>query len=181
MRRQSFKIIPMTRSHRKACDAIVAGSEPWKTLGEELDLLPYIAAKQAYVCMAGGVPAGFVIFTPDPVFARGGYLRAIAVAPDMRKLGIGKALLSFAEERTARKASNLYLCASSFNRSAQRFYENLGYTKVGTIPGLIREDASEYIYWKQLHAVRPKSLLRSRIPLKMARKSKNFFTTDYQK
>ena len=149
MRKALFKIVPLTRSHRKACDNIVAGSEPWKSLGEGLDFTPHIAARHTFVCMVNDIPAGFVIFTPDPVFARGGYLRALAVAPDMRRLGLGKALLSFAEERTARKAPNLYLCASSFNRQAQAFYTSCGYSKVGAIPNLIRDGVSEYIYRKQ--------------------------------
>lgn len=150
MRNAVFKIVPLTSSHRKACDVIVAGSEPWKSLGEGLDFTPHIAARHAFVCMVGNDPAGFVIFTPEPVFARGGYLRALAVAPDMRRLGLGKALLSFAEERIARKAANLYLCVSSFNRQAQAFYTSRGYAKVGAIPDLIQCGASEFIYRKQL-------------------------------
>jgi ribosomal protein S18 acetylase RimI-like enzyme len=94
--------------------------------------------------------AGFVLFTPEPVFARGGYLRAIAVAPEARNQGVGKALLRFAEQETARLAPNLYLCVSSFNRKAGAFYRHFGYKKIGTIPGLIVPGASELILWKQL-------------------------------
>jgi ribosomal protein S18 acetylase RimI-like enzyme len=68
----------------------------------------------------------------------------------MRRLGIGRKLMSFAENRTARLAPNFYLCVSSFNRQAQAFYRDLGYSRVGKIPGLISPDASEYIFWKSL-------------------------------
>jgi ribosomal protein S18 acetylase RimI-like enzyme len=102
--------------------------------------------------------AGFVIFTPLPVFARGGYLRAIAVAPDRRRKSIGRKLLSFAERETARHAGHLYLCVSSFNRQAQAFYRKCGYRKVGAVPGLIKPGISEHIYWKRLRkqSSRPK-------------------------
>jgi ribosomal protein S18 acetylase RimI-like enzyme len=150
MQRPSLKIVAMTRSHLPACRRIVARSEPWKTLGEDVDFAPAIAGRQAYVCLRDGQVAGFVVFTPGPVFARGGYLRAIGVAPDMRRNGVGGALLAFAEAATARRARHLYLCASSFNRGAQAFYRKSGYIRVGRILGLIREDAAEIIYWKRL-------------------------------
>ncbi len=149
MRNGALSIVPMKRSHISACNAIVAVSEPWKTLRERIDFLKYILLKQAYACLSGGGPAGFIIFTPDPVFARGGYIRAIGVAPAMRRKGIGTRLLVFAESKTARLSPNLYLCVSSFNRQGLNFYKECGYIRVGKIPGLIHPDASEHILWKR--------------------------------
>ncbi len=142
--------MPMRRSHIKACNAITAASEPWNTLQERVDFLKYLALKQAYVCTIGDAPAGFILFTPEPVFARGGYVRAVGVDPAMRRQGVGGRLLAFAETRIARKCPNVYLCVSSFNRRGQSFYKSLGYTRVGKLPGLIVPDASEYIFWKKL-------------------------------
>ena len=150
MKSGALNIIPMMRSHIRACDAIAAVSEPWQTLNERIDFLKYIRLKQAFVCLPGDEPAGFVIFTPEPVFARGGYLRAIGVDAAMRRRGIGRMLLDFAEGMTARRSPNLYLCVSSFNRKARAFYRSLGYTRVGKLPGLIIPDASEHIFWKRL-------------------------------
>jgi ribosomal protein S18 acetylase RimI-like enzyme len=147
-------IVPMKRSHIKACDGIVAASEPWKTLNEGIDFASAFSRNgrmsKAYVCMLGGEPAGFILFTPEPVFARGGYLRAIGVSPKFRRQGIGKKLLEFAENMTARHSLYFYLCVSSFNRKAQAFYRDRGYTRVGKLPGLIMPGASEYIYWRKL-------------------------------
>ncbi len=150
----AVKIIPMTRAHVRACNEIVAVSEPWKRLNERIDF-PRILSQdpalvRAYVCIAVNGPAGFVLFTPEPVFARGGYLRAIGVSPAMRRRGIGKKLLSFAEKSVSGKSPILYLCVSSFNRRAQVFYRSLGYERVGKLPDLILPGASEYIYWKRL-------------------------------
>lgn len=144
----------MTSAHRGACNDIVSLSEPWMTLGERVDFKTYIALKQAYVCTvstAGKTEvAGFVIFTADPVFARGGYLRAIGVAQAMRRHGIGRKLLAFMESMVARRCDSIFLCVSSFNRPAQSFYRKLGYTRAGKLPGLLVPGESEYIYWKRL-------------------------------
>jgi len=144
----------MEKAHVRACSAIVKASEPWKTLGESVDFKRYIGLKQAYVCLAPkagkAFVAGFIIFTPDSVFARGGYLRAIGVAPDARRQGIGEALLTFAESRVARRSPNFFLCVSSFNRQAQFFYKKMGYRRVGKLPDLLVPGQAEYIYWKRL-------------------------------
>ena len=144
----------MKRSHIKACDAIVAASEPWKTLQEKVDFGQAITRKQAYACIRSGSGtievAGFIIFTAEPVFARGGYLRAIGVAASLRGLGIGSKLMTFAEKTVSRQATWFYLCVSSFNRKGQAFYKKRGYARVGKLPGLTAPDSSEYIYWKRL-------------------------------
>jgi ribosomal-protein-alanine N-acetyltransferase len=150
MRESTGRIIPMRPSHIPACDEIAALSQPWKSLREGIDFARYVTLKQAYVCVSGRETTGFVIFTAEPVFARGGYLRAIGVAPARRGQGIGRRLMSFAETATARRSPNLYLCVSSFNCKARLFYKGLGYTRVGTVPGLIAPGTSEYIYWKRL-------------------------------
>lgn len=159
MKKRLLSIVPMKRSHIQACSAITDASDPWKTLNVRIDFQNYIHLKQAYVCMAGEVTAGFIIFTPEPVFARGGYLRAIGVSPSLRRRGIGKKLLSFAEKETARVSECLYLCVSAFNRKAQAFYHARGYAQAGKLADLIVPGATEYIYWKRL---RPISLISRR-------------------
>jgi len=144
----------MKRRHIKACDDIVAASEPWKTLREKVDFGHAITRGQAYACIRSGngtiEVVGFILFTAEPVFARGGYLRAIGVATSLRNQGIGSKLMTFAEKAVSRQAQNVYLCVSSFNRKGQAFYKKRGYTRVGTLPGLTSPDTSEYIYWKRL-------------------------------
>lgn len=150
MKNLTIKITAMTRTHIPACNEIVASSEPWKTLRGTVDFLPSIKRKHAFVAVIEGAVAGFVIFTPEPVFARGGYLRAIGVASAIRGSGIGKLLMAFAERTTAKTAPNFFLCVSSFNKTAMAFYKKCGYAKIGKIDGLIRKGAAEYVYWKKL-------------------------------
>ena len=157
MKKGHLSILPMKRSHIQACTAITEASDPWKTLNERIDFKKYILLKQAYVSMTGQELTGFIIFTPQPVFARGGYLRAIGVSPSMRRHGIGRSLLSFAEKETARRSQYLYLCVSTFNRTAQAFYQDRGYARVGKLADLIVLGESEYIYWKRLRPISKKT------------------------
>lgn len=152
MRCHPLRIVPMTRTHVPACNRIVSVSDPWKTLREKVNFLPALKQNpsQAYVAAVGQDTAGFIIFTASPVFARGGYIRAVGVAPEMRRLGIGRRLITFAETVISRTAPNVYLCVSSFNRSGRAFYKKMGYTMIGKIPGLIRKGHSEQIFWKRL-------------------------------
>ena len=157
MNKRNLSVVPMKRTHIQACTAITEASDPWKTLNERIDFIKYILLKQAYVCMAGEVLTGFIIFTPEPVFARGGYLRAIGVSRSMRRRGIGRRLLSFAEKETAHCSQYLYLCVSSFNRAAQAFYQDRGYARAGKLADLIVPGSSEYIYWKRLRPISQKT------------------------
>lgn len=156
MKALSIKIQPMQKSHIPACNDIIRSSEPWKTLREGVDLAAAVRKKEAHVATIAGAVAGFAVFTPEPVFARGGYLRAIAVAPAARGFGIGRQLLRFAEKTTAKNAKNLFLCVSSFNRPGQAFYRNHGYARAGLLENLIKKGFSEYIYWKRLGSGRSK-------------------------
>lgn len=148
------RIRRLRRADIPACERIVAQSEPWKTLGLGVDFEALLAHQrlslEAHVCASGKDVLGFVVFTPYPVFARGGYLRAIAVHPQLRERGIGRKLLSLAEKKTSSFSRNLYLCVSSFNRKAKAFYVKRGYERVGCIPGLVIPRASELIYRKRL-------------------------------
>ncbi len=150
----AMRILPMARIHIPACVAILSASEPWKNLGEGFDFGLVLHRNRqtgkAYVLVVEEEIVGFIVFTPHQVFARGGYLRAIGVAPSWRRQGIGKRLIRFAEKETARHSPNFYLCVSSFNRKAQAFYRSLGYQKIGKIPDLLMKGASEHVYWKRL-------------------------------
>lgn len=147
-----LSFVPMRRSHFSRCMQIASGTGPWKRLNERLPIRELTGRNKnrAVVCLSGREIAGFVIFNPAPVFARGGYLRALVVAPRFRRQGIGRRLLGLAEQASSRQAHAFYLCVSSFNRSAQRFYRQCGYRKAGSLPGLIDPRHAEYLFWKKL-------------------------------
>jgi ribosomal protein S18 acetylase RimI-like enzyme len=47
-------------------------------------------------------------------------------------------------------AKHMFLCVSSFNGRARRFYERRGYSQVGEFPDYIVEGASEILMHKRL-------------------------------
>ena len=77
------------------------------------------------------------------------YVAVIAVAPGLRNRGIGAQLLGFAEGHFS-GSRYVYLCISSFNVRALRFYERHGYAKVGELPNFIADGYSELLMQKRL-------------------------------
>ncbi len=47
-------------------------------------------------------------------------------------------------------ASNLWTTVSDFNESARAFYARLGFQEVSELPGLVSDDASEFLLRRRL-------------------------------
>lgn len=93
---------------------------------------------------------GLAWFLAAGTFGLGGYLRLVAVVPEALGSGAGVALLRAFEAETARVSRHAFLLVADFNRTAQRFYERQGWTRVGALPGLVLPDVAELVYWKRL-------------------------------
>lgn len=85
-------------------------------------------------------------------FGRGGYLRLIALRPQLQGRGVGSHLLSAVEAAVQQRHPDLFLLTSDFNVGAQRFYERAGYCRVGALPDFVHAGITELIYWKRLQA-----------------------------
>ena len=72
-------------------------------------------------------------------------IRAIGGGDEVQQCA---ALMRFAEERIFRDSPNVYLCVSSFNESAQRFYRRIGYEVVGELKELLIRGHSEILMRK---------------------------------
>jgi ribosomal-protein-alanine N-acetyltransferase len=79
-----------------------------------------------------------------------GYIQAVCVRPERRNRGLGAALMRWAEERVFRRTPNVFLCVSSFNAGARRFYRRLGYRAVGRLRGFIVAEHDEILLRKTL-------------------------------
>ena len=147
------------RAEAEACAALMAGSEPWITLGRGPDACLALMEhpdREQYVALEGGVLAGLLILSMRGAFT--GYIQSVCVAPGMRGRGVGTALMRFAEARIFRESPNVFLCVSSFNPGARRLYERLGYRFVGELVDYIVSGHSELLYRKTvgpLAAFRP--------------------------
>lgn len=145
-------IAPANDTTREWVAALMAGSEPWTTLGRSLDQCRSLLARPGfllYVALSGSQPLGF-LYLHRYGLAGSPYVASIAVADAARGRGIGAQLMTFAEDLFRQEARHLFLCVSSFNAGARRFYERLGYAAVGELPDYIVKGASEIVMHKRL-------------------------------
>ncbi len=129
----------------------MSSSEPWITLRRGCDHALHALtnpAREILVALVADVLSGFIVINMGGPFP--GYIQTICVFPECRHRGVGRALIKFAEKRIFRETPNVFLCVSSFNTDAQRFYEQLGYKRVGEIEDYVVEGHSEFLLRKTL-------------------------------
>ena len=133
----------------------VAATPLWQRYGVTADAFAQrlrdglAAGAMIYVAEHARVVAGFVWLVERGAFNRSGYVQLIGVHPTARGGGIGHALMQFAEEKTFAQGRDLFLLTSDFNTAAQKFYERLGYQRVGKLDDYVIAGVSEWIYWKK--------------------------------
>jgi [ribosomal protein S18]-alanine N-acetyltransferase len=135
------------------CARLMAESEPWITLRQDLELCRQKVARagtELFVAEggAGRELAGFILLVPYG-FAGSPYINSIAVASEARGRGVGADLLRFAEKHFA-GSQHLFLLVSSFNARAQAFYRRERYEYVGELKDYIVSRHSELIFFKRL-------------------------------
>lgn len=159
--RKYLRPVSLTLEHLRgagdidACARIMVTSEPWITLGRTLDALrPVIGdpAKEVHLVRDAQGVAGFVLL--DMRGPLSGYVQTIAVRADRRGSGLGATLLSAVEQRVYRQSANVFLCVSSFNTGAQRFYQRMGYERLGTWRQYVVADHDEILMRKTIGPVR---------------------------
>lgn len=135
-----------------AVTAMLSAIDPWRRLGIDLTDDPLALAAPPVGLYghseAGGLPVSVVRFDPRGMMSSQPYISILAVAPAWQGRGIGEELLLFAEARLFECGQNVFLCVSSFNEGAQRFYERHGYEKVGEFPDYFVRGASEWLMRK---------------------------------
>lgn len=79
------------------------------------------------------------------------YLSLIGVHADSRSLGVGSFLMAELERLALGSgAGRVTLMVSDFNEGGQRFYERLGYWKLGELPNAAKEGITELVMVKDL-------------------------------
>ncbi len=133
------------------CARLMASSEPWLTLRRSYDACLKIVSdtsKEVYVAFVGGRLVGFLIINMKGAFV--GYIQTICVRPDSQGQGFGSCLVRWAESRIFRESPNVFMCVSSFNHSAYKLYERLGYTVVGELKDYLVRGHSEVLLRKSI-------------------------------
>jgi ribosomal-protein-alanine N-acetyltransferase len=78
------------------------------------------------------------------------YIKSVVVDPGYRNRKIGAAMLSYVEDEFRGKARFIFLCVSSFNTQAKRFYTSHGFIHIGELKDYIIAGESELIMQKQI-------------------------------
>ena len=136
--------LPLWQRYRLTVPKAISGFESGRERGDWL-----ITADSA---TADGeqIACGFAWVIPQGTFGRSPYLRLIGVRPDAAGSGIGSALLTEVERRSAEIASDVFLLVSDFNEAAQRFYQRHGFEQIGEVSGYVLPDVTELIFRKRL-------------------------------
>lgn len=147
-----LEIGPAEPAERMWAATIMAGSEPWITLGRTIESCRRVCGNieyPMYVARLGGTPAGFALVNRRGVVGSP-YLATLAVAAEHRGHGVGSALVAHVESVFRAEAAHLFLCVSSFNPRAHALYQRLGFQQVGELPDYFIDGASELLMHKRL-------------------------------
>jgi ribosomal protein S18 acetylase RimI-like enzyme len=149
---QQIIISEASDEERYIAASMIASSEPWITLGTTLDTCLKFCLDREYLVFAarfGSEVCGVMVIHPRGL-ASSPYLKSIVVGSNFRSMGIGKALLGYAEEYFRKTSKHFFMCVSSFNPRARALYERLGYAKVGEFEDYILDGESEILLHKRI-------------------------------
>lgn len=148
----SVRLLPFEPHSVHPLAEAIAAMEPWSVMNIRADrLAALLASPDAGVCRylisLGGVDAG-VVSIRFP-WLKGPYLELLAILPHAQNRGIGRNIMAWFEVTARRhEARNVWVCASSSNAKALRFYERHGFQAVATLPGLVAEGYDEILLRK---------------------------------
>jgi diamine N-acetyltransferase len=126
--------------------------EPWSVMNYPADrLAAFLAGADGgavrYVVSLNGKGAGAVVVRHP--WLKGPYLELLALLPEAQSQGIGSSIMAWFESTALHhRAPNLWVCASSFNARALRFYERHGFARAATLPGLVADGYDEILLRK---------------------------------
>jgi ribosomal-protein-alanine N-acetyltransferase len=149
----TFDIQPATEPEREWAALLIINSEPWTKVGppnlERARKSLHDPEYLMYIAHFEGKPSGMILLHKRG-FASSPYVRLLSVAPEFRGRGVGAGLMQFAEDLLKPEFKHLFLCVSSFNPRAKKFYERIGYKVVGEVKDYVLNGESEFMMHKRI-------------------------------
>ena len=150
-------IRPMQPEDRDAVVAMLAASDPWKTLGYTASdwnriFAPIPQGRDTIVAIVEGRLAGVALLREK--FLLGDYLELLGVAEWARKTGVGAALVAHVERTVFARTKNLFACVSDFNAPARAFYKKCGFQEIGPMPDFLIPGSAELLLRKTIGPAR---------------------------
>src|SRR5262249_44363168 len=143
----------MRADEREAAAACIASGEVFQRYGLSAESAAELLAHtrgEIVVARRRAETVGVAIYWTDGTMPMSAYLRLLAVRDGARGEGFGAALLRYVEHQVARRRPSLFLCCTSTNEGARRFYERHGYEAVGVLTNLVVDGIDEVLYRKVL-------------------------------
>jgi ribosomal protein S18 acetylase RimI-like enzyme len=135
-----------------ACATMMSQSEPWITLQRDIEGCRQAMRgdyKEVYLAKKpDGELLGFIVLQMAGVFK--GYIQSICISPRARGLGLGTALVHFAERRIFTESPNVFMLVSSFNVRAASLYARLGFEKIGVLKNFVADGFDEFLLRKTI-------------------------------
>jgi ribosomal protein S18 acetylase RimI-like enzyme len=147
-----IQILPASDNDKQWAAELMASSDPWVTLGRTLEHCKRVTldnSNHVFIAWKEKERTGMIILQ-DKGVAGSPYIKSIAIDTAYRSKGIGKLLLQFAEDYYRSSSRHLFLCVSSFNTSAQKFYKLNGWEIIGEFKDYVLEGFSEILMYKRL-------------------------------
>jgi len=110
-----------------ALDEVCFGPEAWSTVGWT-DEFERLSEDRVILVADEGAPAGYVVLLVPPVTDDVAEVLRIAVAPERRRTGIARQLMTAALDRCAGHTVLLEVAVS--NESARMLYEDFGFAEI---------------------------------------------------
>jgi GNAT superfamily N-acetyltransferase len=132
--------------------AAIVAIPPWSVMNYPADAMARFLSTadgcvSRYAIEIGGEQLG-ALSVRSP-WLKGPYLELLALLPVAQGQGIGSSILTWFEQEALEHGSrNLWVCASSFNTRALRFYERHGFEQAATLPGLVVDGYGEILLRK---------------------------------
>ncbi len=146
------RLVPLDPACCPSLAQAIVAIPPWSVMPYPADAMARFLAASAdgayrYLVEAGGKPAGAVSIRHP--WLKGPYLELLALLPPWQSQGIGAEILAWFEQEGLRAdARNLWVCASSFNERALRFYQRHGFRQAASLPGLVADGYDEILLRK---------------------------------
>ncbi len=132
------------------CTAHLVEFGPWRTVGitaERLFKDLTNPERDVFVAECGGKIVGVLVLHLGGSFD--GYIQLVAVFPEFQSRGAGQPAYPICRGgEFFPRTQNVFLSVSSFNGRAQKFYERLGYRRVGDLENFLVSGQSEILMRK---------------------------------
>ena len=149
---QGVRLVVLEPAVAPALAAAIVAMPPWSAMDYPADAMARFLAMTSdggsrYLIEIDGAEAGAVAVRHP--WLKGPYLELLAVLPPFQRRGIGAGVMSWFEQAgRGLGARNLWVCASSFNDGALRFYQRHGFRPAARLPGLVAESYDEILLRK---------------------------------